>query len=225
MTHVDPKVGGWATKEKLTSSQANLIRTAINNSPDFSVGGTYTLTGALTINGTSMLVVGDNVMYTARSVIRNVPLAVTHKTADWSSNNGVQWYTTATNAGQIIEAPLLGLPHGASLSTVTMRYYGGAAARGGLAPATLPRLRVMYSTLSTGATTQLATIDDVFGSEAAYEAAHDITCSAIGHTIDKTANIYFVEFRSESGANAYVGGTAIGLKVTCSVSEQSEWEP
>lgn len=225
MAHTDPKPGGFSTLEVLASAVMNLIRTAVNNSIDGANGGTYTLASKLTLNGTSMFELGDNLLYTARSVVRNVPLCVTHKTADWSTNNGMQYYTTGTSSGQVIEAPLLGLPHGASLSTVTMRFYGGAAARGGSAPATMPRLRVMYVPLSTGTATQLATVDDTWSSEAAYEAAHDISCTSIGHTIDKTANLYYVEFRSESGANAYVGGTAIGLKVTCSVSEQSEWEP
>jgi hypothetical protein len=225
MAHTDPKVGGWAAKEVLTSTQMNLVRTGINNSLDGANGGTYTLASKLTLNGSSMFELGDNLLYTARTVSRSVPLMHAFKDSEWSLGNSLVYYTTGTSASQTVEFPIFGLPNGASLSSVTLRFAGGAAARGGLAPAVLPRLRVHYKTIATGAVTTLATVDDVFSSEAAYEAAHDISSGALGHTIDTTARTYYVDFRSESGANAYANAYLYGMTVACSVSEQSEWEP
>lgn len=220
MSHTDPKPGGHSALERLTSAMMNLYRTAVNNSLDGANGGTYTLAAQLILNGVDMFRLGGQLIYTSRAVTRSVPLGAMWNDADWSAAELTLWRTTGTSANQDVLIPL-SLPHGATLDSVSVSFQG-AAAHGAL-PAVMPAMELRRRAHTTGTATSMGTASSTAANVAAYEVQHTFGLSSLGHTIDTSTNTYSVEVTAESGANAVLGASLLGILVTCSIARQSEW--
>lgn len=222
MSHTDPKPGGWATKEKLTSAQMNLVRTGINNSPDIAAGGTYSPAAPVIINGSGALQLGSLLGYTSRSITRTLPLQPVEMDGSFTHQMGENFILTANTTGAALELPLGIMPHGATLNSVSIQFQG-ASGHGGL-PAGMPTIKVYRKGATTIVPTQIgSTATDTSANVAAYEAVHKIEATALAHTVDVATNTYFLVFNGESGANAANSARIIALQAEVTMTLQPEW--
>lgn len=102
----------------------------------------------------------------------------------------------------------LELPDGCTLNGVTAYVIGG----GNVAlPAVMPRFRVRTLRMSDGNQSATSASVDASANVGAYNAAHTISASSLGITVDNVVNRYTIEFVSESGANATSGYQIYGI--------------
>ena len=139
----------------------------------------------------------------AISLTKRIPLAAMGQEfarfATVTSSVANYWLQTDVTDQGRIRFPI---PHSVlgKINKVTAHVAGGSH---GALPATLPRLRVVWTdiTLTTGAPTNLADVVDPSPSQATYDAKHIIQTGNLAETILSTRD-YYVEIRGEAGANS-----------------------
>lgn len=225
MSLTNPKLGGWASKEKLLSTQMTSVVAELMKTADFSGGDTKTPSAPIIINGTAKWQLGDKLAYTSRAVTRGFALGgwlASTTNFGWAGGTAEPTLTTLVASIQQLIIPL-NLPHGQVLDSVSF-YIAGPTANV-VTPATMPALKIYRRVISTGVSTQIgAQANDVYGSSAAFKALHAITKSAIAHTIDNTSNIYMLVYESEGGGGGALAGEVLhGYTATCTITGQSEW--
>lgn len=212
----------WTTKERLTSSQLTLLATEILKAPDGVNGCTLAPVAPIIVNGSGALQLGNRLAYTSRSVTRVLPILLGEYDNTRAAFTSGDYFTSTSTTTSTVTLPLVGLPNGATLNTVTVKFKG-AAAHGG-APGTMPTLKVNRRGITAGSFTQLGTTTtDTYGSAGAYETTHDISVASIAHTIDRTANTYQLVFTFEGGANAVLGASLFAISATCTITDQPEF--
>jgi hypothetical protein len=212
----------WTTKERLTSSQLTLLATEVLKAPDAVAGGTYAPAAPIIVNGSGALQLGSRLAYTSRSVTRILPILLGEYDNTRAAFTSGDYFTSTSTTTSTVTLPLVGLPNGATLNTVTAKFKGNPAHGG--APGTMPTLKVYRRAITAGTFTQLgSTTTDTYGSAGAFETTHDISVASIAHTIDRTANTYQLVFTFEGGANAVSGASLFAISATCSVTDQSEF--
>lgn len=231
MTITDPKSGGWSLRERLTYTAMNLIRTGLLSAIDGVGGGSYSPSAVIDIGGSNGLKIsgtgsGARLRYSSRSVQRCFPHNGYTTGTDWVYPDSPHlWTTNSTTAGRIVSFTLNGLPNGATFDSLTVRFLGST---GGTVPATAPKIRAWRVDLATGTETALfAETDDptVAISNAAYVAAHDITVSSIAHTISTKDYSYYLQVKTPGGGGTAVGAKIYGIQATCTITDQSEYDP
>ena len=212
----------WTTKERLTSSQLTLLATEILKAPDGVNGGTIAPAAPIIVNGSGALQLGNRLAYTSRSVTRVLPILLGEYDNTRAAFTSGDYFTSTSTTTSTVTLPLVGLPNGATLNTVTVKFKGQAAHGG--APGTMPTLKVNRRGITAGSFTQLgSTTTDTYGSAGAYETTHDISVTGIAHTIDRTANTYQLVFTFEGGANSVAGAALFAISATCTITDQPEF--
>jgi hypothetical protein len=212
----------WTTKERLTSSQLTLLATEVLKAPDGVNGGTIAPAAPIIVNGSGALQLGSRLAYTSRSVTRVLPILLGEYDNTRAAFTSGDYFTSTSTTTSTVTLPLVGLPNGATLNTVTVKFKGQAAHGG--APGTMPTLKVNRRGIAAGSFTQLgSTTTDTYGSAGAYETTHDISVTGIAHTIDRTANTYQLVFTFEGGANAVLGASLFAISATCTITDQPEF--
>mgnify|MGYP000095907716 CR=1 FL=1 len=221
----DPNGGSpFATKQRLTSAAANILRAndLIQLDTD---GGSRAMSAKLTLTGTGVLEVSDKYLVTSRSETREAPMllgAYDSGNASFTGVNGGRFNTTTTTSSDIFVPITKGLMNGQVLDTVAVWFK--AAATGDAnhhsgALGVVPKLRVFRTLQSTGTDTQLgSTTNDAVNTRAAYETRRLISVASIAHTIDTEKNTYWIQFTFEGGANAYSGAHADAIEITSTVT-------
>lgn len=121
--------------------------------------------------------------------------------------------------------PIEELPHGHTLTTVTMAV-DPVAGHGGQ-PAVLPSISV-YSVNLAGVAALLGSGTHAWADVATYEAGFNLTASALAHTIDRS-NTYWVKVILESGGNSVTGCALLALSATVTIdhayggTDLSQW--
>jgi hypothetical protein len=200
------------------------VRTQIPKAIDGAGGGAYTPTAVIDIQGTAGIKISctgsaARLQYSSRSITRHFAFNATTTSGNWGlapTPHG-SWRNTA--AGGTLNIYLEGLPNGAELSSLVLRWEG-AVGHGALP--VLPSI-ALYRINDDGTETSIASASDTSASTGAYEVAHDITLSAIGHTIDLTLYRYMLIVTGETGGNFVANAKAMKLKGTCTITDQSEW--
>lgn len=212
----------WTTKERLTSSQLTLLATEVLKAPDATNGGTYAPAAPIIVNGSGALRLGNRLAYTSRSVTRVLPILLGEYDNTRAAFTSGDYFTSTSTTTSTVTLPLVGLPNGATLNTVTVKFKGQAAHAG--APGTMPTLKVNRRGITAGSFTQLGTTTtDTYGSAGAYETTHDISVASIAHTIDRAANTYQLVFTFEGGANSVAGAALFAISATCTITDQPEF--
>jgi hypothetical protein len=228
MTIADPKSGGWTLKERLLYTSMNLIRTGLLSAIDGVGGGSYSPSAVIDIAGSNGLRIGGTgsaayLRYTSRDVDRVMPdSCIRPATANWTFDYDpafLRWSTTT--ASNSIHCELTGLPHGSTLKTITVRWLGVTS---GSLPGVMPTIRAYKVDAATNTPAALfAAVSDPSASNAAYTVAHDIPKTSIAEVIDSKTYRYKLIMTSGSGGG-WTGDRLYGVTVTCTVTEQSEWE-
>ena len=212
----------WTSKEQIRSSQLTLLAAEVLKAPDAVGGGTYAPSAPIIVNGSGALQLGSRLAYTSRSVTRILPILLGEYDNTRAAFTSGDYFTSTSTTTSTVTLPLVGLPNGATLNTVAVKFKGNPAHGG--APGTMPTLKVYRRAITAGTFTQLgSTTTDTYGSAGAFETTHDISVASIAHTIDRTANTYQLVFTFEGGANAVSGASLFAISATCSVTDQSEF--
>ena len=233
MTNPDPRGGvPYTVGEKVLYTEANLIRSGIVNSIDGSAGGSYSPSTAVTIAGSNGLIIGGTgsaarLRYVSRDIQRVIPQpAYSRDTTNWAAadDTALPWFATLTStSGHRLWWPLHTLPNGATLSELVLRFKG---ATGGTVPATAPKMTLYkHPTDGSAPSTVFATVTDptVAISNAAYVVDHDISKTGIAHTIDLRTYSYWLVIESPGGGGTSTTAYAKSVLVTCTITDQSEW--
>jgi len=230
MTISDPKSGGWSLRERLLYTSMNLIRTGLLSAIDGVGGGTYSPSAVIEIAGSNGLKIngtgsGARLRYGSRTIARIMPDSAFRVSTGWAFDFDPAFHYWSTSTGAtVIECALQGMPNGSTLDSITVTYQG---VTGGTVPATAPWIRAYKHDVSTNTPTALfAQVDDptVAVSNAAYTAIHNITKSSIAHTVDRKNNRYLLRIVSGTGGG-FSSDRLIGVSVSCTVTDQTEWEP
>ena len=221
----DPNGGvPFATKQRLTSTAANILRAndLIQLDTD---GGTRAMSAKLTLTGTAVLEVGDKYHVTSRSETRESPmiLGVYNGTnASFTSQSGGRFNSITTTSSDVFVPIVRGIVNGQTLNTVAVWFTAattGDANHHSGALGVVPKLRVWRTLASSGVDTQLgATTNDAVATRAAYETRRLISVTGIAHTIDTEKNNYWLQFTFEGAANAYLGAYIDMIEVTSTVT-------
>jgi len=137
----------------------------------------------------------------------------------WSPDipaNGSNW--TVPSAQGILWIPLT-LPHGATLTEITL-YHKGNAGHGafpGGAP-TMPVITLLRKVAATGVETTVGTFTDASATAGAYEVIHAITLTGLSEVVDRTQQ-YILKLLGEGGANFIAGETFYCATATFSASQ------
>lgn len=231
MTNPDPRGGTpYTVGEKVLYTEANLIRTGIVNSIDGSGGGSYSPSTAITIAGSNGLIIGgsgagNRLRYVSRDVQRVIPQpAYSRNVADWAPADDTTspWFETlGTTASRRLWWPIHPLPNGAVMSELVVRFKGST---GGTLPATMPKMTLYkHPTDGSATSTVFATITDSTASNAAYIVDHDISKTGIAHTIDLRSYAYWLVIESPGGGGTAATAYVKSVLVTCTITDQSEW--
>jgi hypothetical protein len=215
----------WSAFEVFLSAQLNAITTQLLRAIDGTGGGTYNPSSVLAIGGSQGLRIegtggAARLKYNSRNVTRGMPNTARAINATWTlADDPHYWTHDDTTAADRLNWHLVGLPHGATLNTVTVRVTGT-----GTKPTTMPTARV-YSVAHIGGTTSplAAAVTDPSANDAAWQLDHTITTSSIGHVVDSTLYSYFVYVTGSNGSSGVTKVT--GVEVTCAVTDQSEYNP
>jgi hypothetical protein len=173
------------------------------------------------LNGNA-LQLGDQLLYTARDVVRNHSMIVNGISANWSLSPTYRGAWRNTADGGVLHVLMDRMVHGSTLTRLTVRWIGavGHAAFPGGAP-TMPHWE-LYAVDNAGASTLVATATDTSATHTAYETAHSISNSAIAHTVTLDTHRYVLEMTGESAPNFFANANIIQVFTTHSVTEQSE---
>lgn len=108
-------------------------------------------------------------------------------------------------SGAYVVYTLIEVPHGATLTAVSLMIAGAAghAAFPGGAP-TMPTLDVQ-SFSTAGAVVGIASVTDASATAGVYEGAHALTASGLSTVIDRATKRYYARLGGEAGANFIAG--------------------
>jgi len=195
------KPAGWATGERLTSTQMNSLDTNVSNAIDKRSPG-------LEID--------------SRSVTRWMPslgVPVLPET-NWTAASGYEW-KTAVNTQAYIRFPL-DVPHGATITAIGVYVVGGAGHAA--LPASMPAFTTYYSDTVTPFASNTINVGttDTSGTTTAFQTFHAITASGLSHVVDRTQYAYMLVLGTESGANALSGFQVRGVFVTFTTTRIDE---
>ncbi len=222
MSIPDIQSGGFANKQVLPSSVMNLVRNYLQRALDGVDGGDYTLTSKLRLLGTDKFELGGQLLYSARSVTRNLPMrAEGVSSSDWTFDPTVAGVGKAYNltVGASLYVPLA-LPVDSVLTAVSVRFRG-ASGHGAL-PAVMPQISLLrYDSAAATLTSTLGSTTDASASTGVFEAAHTLAISGLSHTVD-AASYYMLRIIAESGVNSATHATAWSPSFTATITRQNE---
>jgi len=172
------KSAGFGANEVLTSTQANTIDT----------NAAAGVARASTVSGAKAMPLAFAGFYGSSATVYQV-----------LNGQAYMNITTATATSRYVSFDLIGLPKGHELYQTIVRLKAAVGHAG--QPAILPHATV-YSIGTYGTSSVVGTASWTWTTTAAYEATGGISLSVdtIGHTI--TSNVYRVQLRGETGANA-----------------------
>lgn len=215
----------WSAFEVFASSQLNAITTQLLRAVDGTGGGTYSPSSVIAIGGSQGFRIegtgtAARLKYSSRSVTRGMPNTAQTSASGWSlADDPHYWQHDDATAADRLNWHLVGLPHNATLSRVTVRVNGS----GGTKPTTMPTAR-LYTVAHIGGTTSPvgAAVTDPSTNDSEWQLDHTIEINP-ATVIDTTLYSYFVAI---TGSNGSTGVTRItGLEVICTITEQSEYNP
>jgi hypothetical protein len=213
---------GYQLSDPVSSLELNQHDDDHTKAPNFAEGSSHIPSADIEVTGPFglKLMQGLLLKYESRSVPRKQPLVIL-ESVNWQYAKSIP---TQTGLGNIYLS-LPRLAHDAVLDSVSLRWKGGIGhssnpVSGGI---TVPALTVYYLDQFDVEQSLGLQTDDGSLSPAAYESAHPITVSGIGHTIDLNNNSYYVRLSSETGAEFQTGGTIQSLKTICNVTVQAEY--
>lgn len=216
----DPHGGTpWTILEQLTSAQVNTIRAnqLIQLDTD---GGSRAMAAKLTLTGADRFELGDKLLYTVSTVTRKHPLIVGFLNANHSIDSFVNLKDGTAGAAHT-SVLILNLPNGAVIKTIGVRFSTSLAHTG--QPAVMPVVTFQRRPMSTGIFATVATYTDVWVNIATYDTApRSITITGLSETIDNTANLYYLSWTSESGANSQDNSLVIGVEYTAEITQQDK---
>ncbi len=129
------------------------------------------------------------------------PHAVGAPPAEWVQYSLRAWQNVTIGGGLYIP---IEVPNGATITGASVTI-DPAGAHVGL-PAQMPELQLVKRAHSTGVSTDVGTAGvDGSASVVAYEAAHQVTKTALTEVINNATHLYFLQLTAEAGANALVG--------------------
>jgi len=215
----------------ITAAQANQLDINQSRAIDGTAGGTYTPTGQIIISGTEGIRyqctgAGANIRLGSRVITRQSTMSgITEGTGTWAMDIGMTW-RNATESATGLFLPL-DLPDGAVLNSVTARYIGAGGHvtnpltdPGGLDLA-MPLLQVL-SVDSGGVATVVGSQLDTAVDPIDYEVMHEITASALAHTVLREVNRYLVRFIGERGAEYTTGALLTQVLYQATVTKYIE---
>jgi hypothetical protein len=94
------------------------------------------------------------------------------------------------------------LPDGSEMTGVGARVEGSSGGPHGALPSKMPAARLMRMPMATGVPEQIVAATDAAADVTAYEAAHTISATTSGITVDRETCRYFVTVEGEAGTNA-----------------------
>lgn len=207
---------------KPDASTLNTWRTNLAGALD-GVGGSagvpYTPATAIEIGGSSVKLVGGvQLLYSSRTIVRQQSMIANTTSANWSRVNTPRgaWHNTAE--GGTLDILMDRLIHGAVLAGATLRWIGAA---GHVGLPTLPTWTLRRID-NDGAETSIATATDASVSSVAYEVAHNILNTSIGHTVDLVNYRYVMTLTGETISNFVTGGKVLTVYATHTVTAQPE---
>ncbi len=198
----------------IDADEVNSCGVQLTQALDMVGGGSYAQGADIAITGNKKFTWSstghftfDNSVYVAsRSETRSIETTPTYDPTKWaiSEADGIA-SNTLFAGGPFILYPL-DLPHGQTLTSVTVYYTGpgGHAAFPGGAP-TLPTAVVEYIDTTGGGATVASQVD-TSATVAVYEAIHPIVVNCGGHAIVRSSRRYYVKISAEAGANGINGG-------------------
>jgi hypothetical protein len=203
------------------------VRVNMSRALNIGTGGSHTPAADAEIVGPNGLkLMGSlRLKYQSRSIVRRQPLVGRIDGTVWnydtSVTNSLYIRQDTASAALRLVIPLINLPHGGTLTAVTLEVDGGnghAADPIASPPLTLGVVRVAPG----NSTTSLGSQNDTT-TRATFEAVHNLTVSGLSETIDLVNNYYIATVIGE-GAGTFVADNLLySLSTTCSVTEQSEY--
>jgi hypothetical protein len=216
MSNTDPKTGGWAAKNLLTSVQMNLVRVGVVNSIDGAGGGNYSPSAKISIQGSNGLEIagtgaGARVRYSSRNIPRTLPKqALYANSTDWTFDHDPAFqFWSAVGSADILFCDLLGIPNGAVINEIVVN------ARENGASAIDFKLQEIAADDNA-----IADVFAFFADAAVSGTFHAITKTAIAKTIDKRESRYVLVIRS-----GQAGDDVASVQVNITLTDQSEWDP
>ena len=216
---------GWALNAPFTSAQSNALDIAHVKSPNFDEGSDHTPAANIRLTGPQglQLMGTQRLLYASRAIVRVQPLVLGNLSGTFSYvGSGLQLRFQQTGDGGDMTIPILNLPNGALLDSVTLGVKGAVGHTAGTITATPTTLKVHTAPLLVGAPTVLGTQVDT-DVTATYEADHSLAVTALAHTIDLTTLAYAASIEGETGGDFQGGFLFYSLRVSCTVSDQSEY--
>lgn len=201
MTITRIKPAGWANGERLTATQMNDVDTNVTNAIDKRAG-------ALEVDAQAVERVAAS---------SGVPLVA----AEYTRTHEAIVTAVNTQASAIYELR----PYNRSEIGAVAVGIKPAGAHAGL-PASMPTVELWefdMNGISPGPpAVSLGTVTDTSASVVAYEAYHLVILSGLSAPAEPSAYRYFVEFKSESGANALAGCSVYAALLSETVTELDE---
>jgi hypothetical protein len=232
MTFSRAKSAGWITGDKITPAQINQLDVDHTKAIDGVAGGAYAPTSPIVLTNNSLKIGGtERMQYVSRNIVRVQPfiLQATSGTGSWiyEINTPIVSSILENTGGQAACAiELTRLPNGSTLDEIAV-YYDGANGAPHTDPITtgltMPSFRLYRQPRNAAAAIAITSaITDPTTVQATYEANHSWNTTGIGHTVDLTANRYYLLLQSEAGANYLQGAFCTGVVTTCAITEQDE---
>jgi hypothetical protein len=173
-----------------------------------------TINGAVTITGPSLTLGNATTLVSAsaRSYTRASSGLLYADTTIWTnpgvSGEGFPYLalqSSTVSLGALADMLVYAIdpPHGATITSVTVRAKG-AAAHPGL-PVSLPIVGLYKADLTTGVTTLVGSQADTTLSSAAYKLLHTITIAGLSEYVDATTSAYVVRVQGDSGSGGVYG--------------------
>lgn len=219
---------GWTDDvSTFTAAQANGIDINQSRAVDGNAGGAYLPSAAIQIGGsglqlTTVAGAASNIQLASRSIVRHQSMLGSTISGNWSQDTSHLWRNTAV--GGLLWLELDRLAHGQVLQEVHLRWDG--TAHGGGWPVVAPQIdlfRVDQDGVATSVTGAPAADPTVPGDQAGYELPHDISFTAIAHTVDLTLYRYYLEVQGETGGNFAANARALSLRVSIDCTGYTEY--
>lgn len=180
-------------------------------------GTTFTADTA-TVNALTV-VTGPIALSSPATIVRTVPLncfsaltGIVFAPDVWNQTINGTYQHAVIQSGSTLIMPLR-LPHGATLTSISV-YYQGASGHAGTVGAPFA-YHLLGTAASTGVTSTLASATDV-GTLPAYEAYHPVTQS-MSILINAQNNSYALSFDGETSTNSIPGGIISGVSITLTI--------
>jgi hypothetical protein len=195
------KPAGWAANEIYTATQANTLDIDHTKAPNFDDGSAHTPAADIEITGPNGIELQGTLQlkYASQTTTRAQPLHM-------MGGNSAGWiFSSASLSNQVAGAqtniPLTDLSEGNALKTITLRFEGFTGHPNDPVVLGMPKFG-LWKKDTNGTETQIGVDEvDAVTDQTLYQAAHDISMTDIGETIDLQNYSYFLKLFGESGAN------------------------